>query len=60
MSIIRRALSAARDNALDGLAAAGLLLIAYGFGQAPAPWGGILGPVALGLGLVGAVRYGAR
>jgi len=60
MSIIRRALSAARHNALDGLAIAGLALIAYGLGQAPPPWGGVLGPTALGLGLVAAVRYGTR
>jgi len=60
MRIIRRALSAARNNALDGLAVAGLALIAFGLGQAPEPWGGVLGPVALGIGLVAAVRYGTR
>lgn len=46
--------------ALDLLAIGGLLFIAYGLGQAPEPWGAMFGPVAFGLGLVGAVRLGAR
>ena len=45
---------------LDILAVTGLGLVAYGLGQAPAPWGAMLAPLVLGLGLIGAARYGAR
>lgn len=44
----------------DALALGGLILVAFGLGQAPAPWGAVLGPVALGLGLIATVRLGAR
>lgn len=45
---------------LDAVVVAGYGLIAYGAGQIPEPWGAVLGPVVLGLGLVATVRLGAR
>jgi len=54
-------LRAAFDRlALDAMAIAGWLLVAYGAGQAPAPWGTVLAPVVLGLGLLVTVGLGAR
>jgi hypothetical protein len=44
----------------DALALAGLGLIAYGASRIPEPWGPVLAPIVLGLGLLAAVRYGAR
>lgn len=46
--------------ALDALALGGLACVAYGASQVPGGWGAVLGPVVLGLGLLAAVRYGAR
>lgn len=57
MTRLRRALAGLM---LDVVALAGLVLVAYGFAQMPAPWGPILAPIVLGLGLLAAVRLGAR
>jgi hypothetical protein len=55
-----RLLNALSKFGPDALAIAGLGLVAFGLAQAPAPWGMILGPIALGLGLIAAVRFGSR
>ncbi|HEV8545018.1 MAG TPA: hypothetical protein VGQ64_01885 [Candidatus Limnocylindrales bacterium] len=44
----------------DVVALIGIGLIAFGLGQLPAPWGSVLGPIALGLGLIGSVAAGRR
>lgn len=55
MTALRRAASAATRYVDEVLAIAGLGLVAYGLGQVhPA-----LGPIALGVGLLLAVRFGS-
>jgi len=44
----------------DALVIAGLATIAYGAWQVPGGWGAVLGPIALGLGLMATVRFGSR
>lgn len=44
---------------LDVAVVAGVICIAHGFSQVPAPWGSVLAPIVLGLGLIGTVRFGA-
>ena len=53
---MNRLLFAARRFGGDLLVVAGLCLVAFGAGQYAAP----LGPIVLGLGLILAVRLGAR
>jgi hypothetical protein len=53
---VSRLAFAARRFGGDLLVLAGLVLVAYGAGQFAAP----LGPIVLGLGLILAVRLGAR
>lgn len=64
MTRLRRAALAAttavRRATPDLLSVAGIATLAYGAAQAPSPWGVVLGPVVLGLGLLAAVRYGSR
>jgi hypothetical protein len=60
MTALRRAAAIAGRSVLDVLAIVGLLLVAYGAGQAPAPWGAVLAPVILGLGLLATVRFGSH
>jgi len=60
MTRLRRVIARAGGLTPDALAIAGLAFVAYGLGQAPAPWGAILAPIALGVGLIATVRFGAR
>lgn len=60
MTTLHRAAAYARRTTPDVLVLVGIALLAYGFGQAPAPLGGMLGPIVLGLALVAAVRFGTR
>ncbi len=57
MHRLQRAL---QESADDLFAIAGLGLIAFGLGQLPDPWGVVLAPVALGIGLLAAVAAGRR
>lgn len=57
---LRRVLAWIRSNAADGAVVVGGLAIAYGLGQAPAPWGAMLAPVTVGVALIATVRLGAR
>lgn len=59
MTRLRSAVAVARGSALDVMAIAGLLLVAFGAAQLPAPWGAVFGPVVLGTGLLATVRFGS-
>ena len=55
-----RVRDALRASSLDLLAIAGLVLVAFGASQLPAPWGAVFGPVVLGAGILAVVRFGSR
>jgi hypothetical protein len=42
----------------DGMVIGAIACIAFGLGQVPAPWGAVLAPIAVGIGLIVAVRFG--